>query len=229
MAASEFGYGEGAGQGRRGYLGAALGWSLFAHALLLGWSSLTAVPERWARPLFVYFRELPSAVQPERAQQQWVDHAPFPPAPKSEAAVAHRAGKAETAARRPRSGETSGEASAARPAQVADIPPPATAVEPAETDWLRRYRLALAAAMARFHAYPEVARQRAWQGRVVLRLYWPEGGWAVVAVEISSGHLVLDQAARAMLLQAARATPVPPELEMRGVVLPLTVVFDLED
>jgi len=95
-------------------------------------------------------------------------------------------------------------------------------------DSLRAYRLALAREARRFRHYPAQAREAGWHGRVTLRLGLAAPS-PTLAVAKSSGREILDQAALAMMQQAAARVPRPATLRERAASLELTVEFDLTE
>ena len=78
---------------------------------------------------------------------------------------------------------------------------------------LRGYRLALAREARRVWRYPPQAVAAGWQGTTEIRLELLANGQLLAAhVEKSSGHALLDDAARAMIVSAASTTQIPPGL-----------------
>jgi protein TonB len=109
------------------------------------------------------------------------------------------------------------------------LPTPDVTREGARADDLRQYRLSLAISARRFKRYPVLARERGWEGTAEVALNVnallpvPE----VVLVR-SSGQIVLDEQALAMMTQAARVTSLPQSLQGRDFRVLLPVKFSLE-
>ena len=109
-------------------------------------------------------------------------------------------------------------------------PAPAPASERASADDLRQYRFSLAAAARRFKRYPALARERGWEGTAEVTLTFsavlptPE-----IALTRSSGRVLLDEQALAMVNQAARSTLPPPGLKGKDYRVLLPVTFSLDD
>jgi protein TonB len=130
---------------------------------------------------------------------------------------------------------TSGQSASARsaPSSAAEAPlPTRTAADPegVNADELRQYRLELAIAARRFKRYPELARERGWEGRVEVavsvRARLPVPQFSLVG---SSGHAVLDEQALWMLEQASAATMLPGGLRSRDFRIVLPLEFTLEE
>ena len=96
-------------------------------------------------------------------------------------------------------------------------------------DDVRQFRMSLARAARRFKRYPALARERGWEGtaEVALDLHAHSLVPAVAVVQ-SSGHVVLDEQARAMVSEAARVTALPEGLKGRDLRVVLPVKFSLE-
>jgi len=93
---------------------------------------------------------------------------------------------------------------------------------PAESD---RLRVTLLEALRRHLVYPRLARQRGWEGTVLLAFELGDGGTiSAIRVEQSSGHRVLDLAASKALGQVGRVA-VPGVDKDRPLTLP--VIFSL--
>lgn len=97
-------------------------------------------------------------------------------------------------------------------------------------DDVRRYRVSLASAARRFKRYPALAREQGWEGtvEVAIRVRSALPAPDVVLVR-SSGRDLLDEQALQMMVQAARATPLPESLRGRDFEIPLPVKFSLEE
>jgi protein TonB len=104
---------------------------------------------------------------------------------------------------------------------------PAEAMDPGS---LGQYRLALLGSARRHKLYPEIARERGWQGRVAIELViGSDGALASASVRQSSGHGLLDREALEMLKRAAALTVVPPALQGREFRLEVPVLFELRN
>lgn len=107
---------------------------------------------------------------------------------------------------------------------------PRAAPEAIEPGSLGQYRLALLGAARRHKLYPDVARERGWEGRVAIELViGADGTLAGAQVKQSSGHTVLDREALEMLKRAASLTPVPPALRGREFRVDVPVLFELRN
>ena len=99
-----------------------------------------------------------------------------------------------------------------------------------DADEMRQYPFDLRVMARRFKRYPALARESGWQGTVDLELVFHAAvDYPSVEVLHSSGHDVLDDQAREMILRAVRATPVPPSFHGRDLRMRLPVEFSLED
>jgi len=167
-----------------------------------------------------------AALQPERRAPRRapaaVAPAPAAPAPaeRAEAPPSSSADPAPAGARRD-----------AEPALALGAPTlaPRAGDDAIEAGSLAQYRLALMGAAKRLKRYPPQAIDRGLEGRVEVRLVIGAGGEpAAVSVKRSSGHDVLDRQAVETLARAAAATPVPPALRNREVVVEIPVVYELK-
>jgi protein TonB len=132
-----------------------------------------------------------------------------------------------------------GNSSASPTVATEDSPPVATANESAlanrageqalDIGSLGKYRFALSGAMARYKIYPEIARERGWEGRPVVRFSIGANGTARVQLKASSGREVLDRAALEMAEQAQRLVPVPPALHGSEFTVEVPVVYELRE
>jgi protein TonB len=196
--------------------------------------------------------ELPAAVPFEREPLQPQPQAPartaraLAPAP----AAAAPAGAAPVTPAEPTAGAESAPLPAAEPAAVAAAPvlapraggageqvvalgAPSLAPRPGdnapEAGSLAQYRLALIGAAKRLKHYPPQAVDRGLEGRVDVRLVvGADGGPAAVSVKRSSGHEVLDRQAVDTIRRATAATPVPPALRDREVVVEIPLLYELK-
>lgn len=106
------------------------------------------------------------------------------------------------------------------------------AVAPADisVDGLRQYRLNLAREARRFKRYPELARERGWEGVVVVVVNTAAGAAApLVSLSQSSGFDQLDQAALELLETAVQTAVLPESLHGRQFGLTLPVDYRLDD
>lgn len=99
-----------------------------------------------------------------------------------------------------------------------------------ESEDLRAFRIAIAAAAAGFREYPPMARERGWQGVVGVRVSYLPGREAPdVALAKSSGVPTLDQSALRMMRRAAETVAMPGSLRGRALRLEMPVDYRLED
>ena len=96
-------------------------------------------------------------------------------------------------------------------------------------DGLRRYRLGLAVQARRFKRYPPRALAAGWSGTTTILLNVDAAGRSEAGVARSSGHPVLDDAARTLIAQSAQRTPLPEELRGKAFSIDLPVLFNLAD
>lgn len=108
--------------------------------------------------------------------------------------------------------------------------PPSARGEDVSLDGVRQYRLNLAREARRFKDYPSVARERAWEGVVVVVVNTVAGaGVPVVTLSQSSGFDVLDRAALDLVGQAVVTTVMPEGLRGRQFALTLPIHYRLDD
>jgi len=97
-------------------------------------------------------------------------------------------------------------------------------------DGVRQYRLNLAREARRFKRYPPLARQRGWEGVVIVLVSAVAGGPVPqVSLSQSSGYELLDQEALELVLQAVRVAAVPENLRHRQFGLALPIHYRLDD
>ena len=97
-----------------------------------------------------------------------------------------------------------------------------------EAGSLAQYRLALIGAAKRLKHYPAQAIDRGLEGRVDVRLViGADGAPAAVLVKRSSGHEVLDRQAVDTMRKATAATPIPPALRNREIVVEIPLLYEL--
>jgi len=98
-----------------------------------------------------------------------------------------------------------------------------------EAGSLAQYRLALIGAAKRLKHYPAQAIDRGIEGRVDVRLViGADGALAAVLVKRSSGHEVLDRQAVDTMRRATAATPIPPALRNREIVVEIPLLYELK-
>ena len=98
-----------------------------------------------------------------------------------------------------------------------------------EAGSLAQYRLALIGAAKRLKHYPAQAIDRGLEGRVDVRLViGADGAPAAVLVKRSSGHEVLDRQAVDTMRRASAATPIPPALRNREIVVEIPLLYELK-
>jgi protein TonB len=113
-------------------------------------------------------------------------------------------------------------------AKVAPIS--AVAESAISADGIRRYRLSLAREARQYQSYPQLARERGWQGTVVLNIQVGlVGDIPRVNVESSSGIDLLDTEAQAMMLRAARQAVLPDNLIGKRFSISLPVDYSLNE
>lgn len=92
------------------------------------------------------------------------------------------------------------------------------------------YRLNLAREARRFKRYPAIARERSWEGVVVMKVQARiDSVIPLVSIGSSSGHDVLDAQAQEMLLQAVRQALLPESLRGRQFAINVPIHFRLAD
>ena len=95
---------------------------------------------------------------------------------------------------------------------------------------LTRYRLDLAREARRFKRYPPLARERGWEGVVVITVAAVPGVLRPsVAVDRSSGVVLLDEEALAMVTRAVQSSPLPEGLAGRSFSFSLPIHYRLAD
>ena len=95
---------------------------------------------------------------------------------------------------------------------------------------LGTYRLNLAREARRLKRYPVIARDRFWEGVVVLKIQAQTGSVIpAVLIERGSGHDVLDVEALEMMSQAARQASVPESLRGKQFAIDVPIHFRLAD
>jgi len=98
-----------------------------------------------------------------------------------------------------------------------------------EAGSLAQYRLALIGTAKRLKHYPAQAIDRGFEGRVDVRLViGADGAPAAVLVKRSSGHEVLDRQAVDTMRRATAATPIPPALRNREIVVEIPLLYELK-
>jgi protein TonB len=92
---------------------------------------------------------------------------------------------------------------------------------------LSSYQAKLGAHLRRFRTYPEDARRRGITGTTLVRFSVNAGG-AVIAVSVarSSGHVLLDSEALAMVRRASPFPPMPKGMGQASVTISAPVRFD---
>jgi protein TonB len=161
-----------------------------------------------------------AAAPPAPAAAAPVEHAAPAPSPAAEPAPVAPAGT--PAARAGAGGE---------PALALGVPTlaPRPGDDAAEAGSLAQYRLALIGAAKRLKHYPAQAIDRGLEGRVDVRLVvGADGAPAAVSVKRSSGHEVLDRQAVDTIRRAIAATPIPPALRDREIVVEIPLLYELK-
>jgi protein TonB len=94
----------------------------------------------------------------------------------------------------------------------------------------REYRLNLAREARKFKAYPPVARERAWEGIVLISVSPPlHSAWPDVSLQRSSGFEEIDRQALEMMAQAVKMAAIPPGLQGRRFQIVVPVEYRLAD
>ena len=97
-------------------------------------------------------------------------------------------------------------------------------------DGVRQYRLNLAHEARRFKRYPPLARQRGWEGVVIVLVSTVASGLVPqVSLGQSSGFELLDQEALELVSQAAHTATVPESLRNRQFGLTLPIHYRLDE
>ncbi|MGB4911702.1 MAG: TonB family protein [Candidatus Dechloromonas phosphoritropha] len=110
------------------------------------------------------------------------------------------------------------------------VSPAALQAEDVSADGVRQYRLNLAREARRFKDYPRGARERGWEGVVVVVVNTVAGvGVPVVSLSQSSGFDVLDQAALDLVGQAVSTAAMPESLHGRQFALTLPIHYRLDE
>jgi periplasmic protein TonB len=106
----------------------------------------------------------------------------------------------------------------------------AVRLDEANPDGIRQYRLNLAREARRFKSYPGVARERGWEGDVVVVVNTVAGAQLPqVALGQSSGRALLDEEAVNLVEQAVRSATIPDSLRGRSFALTLPIQFRLDE
>jgi periplasmic protein TonB len=106
----------------------------------------------------------------------------------------------------------------------------AVRLDEANPDGIRQYRLNLAREARRFKSYPGVARERGWEGDVVVVVNTAAGAeLPQVALGQSSGRPLLDEEAINLVGQAVRSAAIPDSLRGRSFALTLPIQFRLDE
>ena len=106
----------------------------------------------------------------------------------------------------------------------------AVRLDEASPDGIRQYRLNLAREARRFKSYPGVARERGWEGDVVVVVNTVAGAQLPqVALGQSSGRALLDEEAVNLVEQAVRSATIPDSLRGRSFALTLPIQFRLDE
>lgn len=97
-------------------------------------------------------------------------------------------------------------------------------------DGVRQYRLNLAREARRFKHFPALARERGWEGVVVVVVSTVAGApLPQVSLTQSSGFELLDQEALALVAQAVNTAVLPDSLRNRTFALTLPIHYRLDD
>ncbi len=170
----------------------------------------------------------PDPVSPAPAPEPVVPAAPAKPAPSPEPLPAPQAvRRTSPPAAKPHPAQRAQAAPHATPLPVApqtpdiDRPEPAPRADPAWLAGVGQWLLA-------HRSYPERARRQAQQGTVVVRIAVdPDGHVLDVSLVSSSGSVLLDQAAQA-LVRDAHLPPFPPDMKLARQSITLPIRYRLE-
>lgn len=110
------------------------------------------------------------------------------------------------------------------------VSPAAAHAEDVSVDGVRQYRLNLAREARRYKDYPQRARERGWEGVVVVVVNTVAGvGVPVVNLSQSSGYDVLDQAALDLVGLSVGTATMPESLRGRQFALTLPIHYRLDE
>lgn len=113
---------------------------------------------------------------------------------------------------------------------AAHPPAPVESAEPVSVEGLQQYRLNLAREARRFRQYPAYARERGWEGEVVVVLsVLPGSAGPELSLGKGSGHESLDRQALDMMKNAASRAAMPEALNGRRFRISVPVQFRLDD
>jgi len=108
--------------------------------------------------------------------------------------------------------------------------PPVESLDVVSLEGLQQYRLNLAREARRFRQYPAYARERGWEGEVVVVLSAQPGSDApMLTLGKGSGHELLDQQALEMMNNAVRRAHIPDALSGKRFKISVPVQFRLDD
>jgi protein TonB len=227
--------------------------SLALHAMALFLAPGFRMPDRppVLPTLTAVLRNLPQSAEPPAVTRELAKEPVKPEEIKPrETAAPARAPRPETAKPRsadaPRMTAPSTDASPSLPAIEAPVMPaaPSTAVatatpgapasaspraEPADPVALQGYLVQLSSYAVKYKRYPQLARERGWEGVTVVKLaIGANGRIRDVAVISSSGHELLDQHAIEIVRKAAPITEITSALRNREFSINIPVYFTIE-
>lgn len=96
-------------------------------------------------------------------------------------------------------------------------------------DALRRYRIALGREARRFRSYPNLAKERGWEGSSEVHIRLSDVDTPRVTLGSSSGFSELDDQALEMIRRSVAIVSKPPEFSRRAVLVVVPVRFSLTD
>lgn len=118
-----------------------------------------------------------------------------------------------------------GKARSDRPREEMPTDAPVASVEE-----IGQYRLTVARSARQFKVYPPLAREKGWEGVVLVSVAMPTGlGVPTVSLANSSGYEVLDRQAIDMVTQAVNLSALPAGMRGRRMVVSLPVEYRLAD
>lgn len=105
-----------------------------------------------------------------------------------------------------------------------------TDTQGASVEEIGQYRLNVARSARQFKAYPPLAREKGWEGVVLVAVVTPIGqGAPIVLLAISSGYEVLDRQALEMVTQAVNLTILPEGMRGRRLAISFPIEYRMAE